>query len=121
MPPTSREIREAERDFADILTDWCSISRGTSMNNAGDVSIAWSIVARCRCRIDAPTSGGGGETIFAERVADVANWVVTLPASVDIRDTDRVIIGNRILEVVGTDAPRSWQVGTRVAVIEVTP
>jgi head-tail adaptor len=117
---SDRDLAEMEAAAEAALPSWCSISRGTEVNDHGDVSKTWRIVATTRCRVDVTYGSDDlSERPYAERVADVMTFYVTMPASVDVTSRDRIMVGARILEVVGVDDAQSWQITKRAVVIEV--
>lgn len=107
--------REAEASLPDTAT----VARATTVSDgAGGRTETWATVATTRCRV-APGGNLPAERIVADRVKSTVVWSVTLPATVDVRATDRVLVGTRTFEVIGVLAPRSFGVLARVVAVEV--
>lgn len=73
-----------------------------------------SVVGTTKCRV-AP--GGQRESVVAGRLIGVGTWRVTLPATSDVRQTDRLRIDGRVYEVLSILAPATFETA-RVCVCE---
>ena len=81
------------------LIDACTVTRRTlSSDSAGGHSATWATAATTVCRV-APAREN--ERLLAGQQRIVAEWKVTLPASTDVRDADRIVVGARSFEVIG--------------------
>lgn len=103
---------------SDTLPDTAVISRNTPTSDGmGGWTDAWAAVGTVDGRL-AP-SGGGAESLMAERITDTDAWNITLPYGTDVTAKDRVSIDGRSFEVV-TVLPKSWETARRVVATEVS-
>lgn len=81
------------------MTETVVISRRTlTTDSIGGYTDSWATASTTVGRI-APV--GANEATLAGQQRILANWKITLPASTDVRNEDRLTIGSRVFEVVG--------------------
>ena len=102
---------------AQALPDLCTIQQPTIAPDAiGQPVRSWTNRATsvpCRLAIRSAS-----ERLFAERPTPAGDWVLTLPWDQEIDPEDRVLIGDRIFEVVGTESD-PWELAHRAGLVEV--
>jgi head-tail adaptor len=86
-------------------------------DSGGGGTTSWTAAGTVGCRIAA--FGSGAERNIADRLAEEAEWIVSLPAETAITTSDRVTINNTDFNVIAMSAPRSWELSRRVEVSEV--
>lgn len=93
------EIASARQDMNTMLLDRASVARSvTASDGAGGQTSDWQTVATgVPCRLAAASSGGEART--ADRLLDATTHLVTFPAGTDVRNDDRVTVGDITLEV----------------------
>ncbi len=115
---TTSEISAMRAAVAESLTVSAQIQRKTlATDSAGGYTESWSVQATVNCRI-APAGTSPSERVIAERVSAVAPWMITLPASTDVRPDDRIVAGGRVYQVVSVLAG-TFEVARRVLCSEV--
>lgn len=90
-------------------------SQGFVDDGGGGGSHSWSAAGTVSCRI-APVSGNERE--IADRIAEDAQFVVTLPAETSISQTQRIVTGGGTFNVLAVRAPRGYEITRRVEVGE---
>ncbi len=101
------------------MPDTCTVQRVTLTDDGyGSHTEKWDDVASYRCRLSPVASPK--ELLLAGQTAQVADWMVTLPHGVDVKVSDRIIIGTRVLEVTGVVQGSNWQTALRVTAKEVS-
>lgn len=109
----------AMRHIANLaLPDTCTVSRKTTVSDGGGGQTAtWADLATgVACRI-APV--GGGETgEQGNRIEQATTHVITLPASQDITEADRVTITGVVYDVTLVRERGAWEISRRVEVRE---
>ena len=73
----------------------------------GGTSEVWTSVLTIPCRVSAGSASDS--SVLAGQLRERAPWRVTVPALTDIRVTDRIQVDGRTLEVVGIDAPSTYE------------
>jgi head-tail adaptor len=101
------------------LPDAAQIRRKTEVNSALGVEETWanhgSPVA-CRIgRIDRQPE----ERAIVERVGALVGYTVTLPASTDVTEADRLIISSRTFEIIGV-IKKSYETALKLICVEMT-
>lgn len=90
--------------------------RTTTSDDGGGRTTSWAPLATVSCRI-APV--GGGETGTAgARIVDETTHMVTLPASADVSEADRLVISDVTYEVTAVRKRGAWETSRRVEVKE---
>lgn len=84
-------------------------------DGGGGGTLGWSAAGTVSCRI-APMTGS--ERDIADRVAEDAESVVTLPADTDIDASDRLLIDGRTYNVLHVRERDAWELTRRVEVGE---
>lgn len=80
----------------------------TTSDGMGGTTGTWATIVTVPCRVSAGSASDS--TMLAGQLRERAPWRVTLPALTDIRVSDRIRIdGSRTLEVVGIDAPSTYE------------
>lgn len=123
MPLTTSEISSIRTCFEEeTLQDTAVISRPTKTpDGQGGRTAAWADIATVPARIGPGQRGASSvEGTIADRVGGANPVIVNLPAETDVTLADRVTILGRVLEVVGSDAPRSWEFTRQLICVEVT-
>jgi head-tail adaptor len=113
---TPTEQRDMQATSEEAMPDWASIHTPIVANDDGDAIETWQMRWRGKARVGPM---GGGEQVFSDAVKDLCQWIVTLPSDCGLTTRERIIIGNRTLDVVSVAAPRSWQLAVRAACVEV--
>lgn len=113
------EISAMRATIAKTLPETARIERMTRTPDGMGGSIeTWTTIATVSCRI-APAGYAPSETAIANRISDRVAWTMTFPAETDIDAADRVVIGDRVFEVIGVFSPRTYELSTRVIATEV--
>lgn len=115
------ELTAMQATATSALPDTAQIrSRSYVPDGRGGQTATWSAPISVPCRLS-PTVMRPSEVIDVSQVERaVSPWLVTLPATVTVNQTDRITVGNRTLEVLDViDAPRSWILETLVHCQEV--
>ncbi len=123
--------RSVERLRSGVLFDQTAeIQRPVTIGDGlGGQTTTWETVATVPCRVvpggTQPRDSVGGEVaagpwMASPRVSTIQTWVVSVPVDTDIRPQDRLIVDTRAFEVVAPLGPRSDEVRTRVACVEIT-
>lgn len=93
------------------------ISGGTFLSDAGGGgSSTWTPSGTVACRLS-PISGSERE--IADRIAEDATWIITLPAETSISTASRVTVAGVGFEVLALHAPRSWEITRRAELGEI--
>lgn len=82
-------------------------------DGGGGGTVAWTAAGTVSCRI-APLSGSERE--IADRVAEDATAMLTLPAETAITESDRVITGGETFNVLYVHDRGTWEITRRVEV-----
>lgn len=98
------------------LPDECGVVRDIhASNGAGGQTSTPATVAIVACRVSPLTDTiRNPELVAAERLVPTAPWIVTLPATTNVLETDRIFSAGREFEVAAVLAPRSWEIGRRL-------
>lgn len=129
---TQAEKDGMRADFEESLPDEATLYRKVYQDDGqgGQVETPESPIESgpFACRVSplgATLSGWRMEQRLAERLAGQTGWMLTLPFGTDfaISDTASVLIvetlETKALEIVGVMDPRTYQVGTRLACVEI--
>lgn len=113
----SGDIAAMRRRLNSLLPDTATIERATKTKSAGEVTEAWSPIARgIACRI-API--GGGETgSIAGRISERTTHLVTVAAAQDVEEADRIAVNGSTYEVTLVRKRGAWELSRRVEVRE---
>lgn len=96
---TTAELTAMRTVQQQTMVETVVITRRTlTTDSLGGFTDSWSTAATTVGRL-APV--GAREATLAGQQRIVANWKITLPASADVRNEDRLTIGSRVFEVVG--------------------
>lgn len=97
------------------LPDTAVISRATlASDSMGGYTETWATVATVACRLDPP--GNARLDQWQEKIMNRAVFILSTPASTDIRSQDRATISGSVYEVLGLmDA--SWEITSRAVVV----
>ncbi len=106
----------------DSLPDTAVIQRGTvHSNHGGGGTTAWVATGTVACRLSPISAAGfGAERVIADRLAEDANWLITLPQATTVDTDSRVVISSETFEVLALHEPRTWELCTRVEANQVT-
>lgn len=100
------------------MLDSASIRRPVVANDGiGGTSRTWSVVGTVKCRM--AVNAAGDSAVLAGQIVERAPWRVTFPALTDIRNTDRLVINGKTLEVVGVAGPSTYETARVVVCTEV--
>lgn len=120
---TAAEITWMRATEALTLPDTCAVHRKSSVSDGrGGQTESYAVVSgmsTLACRL----SAGGNqadESITAEQMRNRSYWIITFTQGVDVRDTDRIVIGSRTFEVMKALAHGAWEMARRVQCVEVT-
>lgn len=108
---------DAMRDTAAQALPGTAIIQSQSVtdDSGGGGSVSWTAAGTVACRV-APMSGNERE--IADRIAEDAKWVITLPAETAITTKQRIVAGGGTFNVLAVRAPRSYEITRRVEVGE---
>lgn len=111
---TDAELDSMRADAALALPGTAVIQRETFTDDGGGGGTAgWTAAGTVDCRI-APISGSERE--IADRIAQDAASVVTLPAETSITVRDRMVISGGTFNVMAIRQRNEWEITTRVEV-----
>lgn len=113
---TDAEIAAMRATLEDSLPSTCVIMRttaGTSDNAGGYLPGTTSAAGTVACRVS-PSMLRPNEVVVAGQSGMESNWVITFPATTDVRSTDRIVSDGVTYEVVAPLGPRSYELGRRV-------
>lgn len=114
MTLSAAEIAAMREDLEDTLPDTCVIQRRTlTSDSQGGRTESWAAAGTVACRLS-PLGNLDSEESRADRVSGEEDWIVTLPASTDVTERDRLVILTNTYEPVGLRAVRSWELSRRV-------
>lgn len=110
---TSDELTSMRATAADALPDTAVIQMRTRTDNSGGgASSVWTAAGTVDCRL-APMRGDERE--IADRVAEDADFLVTLPVSAAVTTQSRVLINGGTYNVAAI-RDRSWEITQRIEV-----
>lgn len=117
---SSAELAGLRTTLDQSLPDTAQVLRlGTVSDGMGGNTGTWANYGSAvACRVS-PAGNSPSERVLADRVQGRQLWVVTLPATTDIGTQDRLAVGTRTFEVMGTSAPRSYELQRRLFCVEV--
>lgn len=115
---TNAEIVAMRETLNASLPSECVIMRstaGTADGAGGYIGGSVSAAGTVACRISpvAPIVPGS-ESVIAGQLSMVSPWVISFPASTDIRSGDRITSGDATYEVINPSDVRSWELSRRV-------
>lgn len=111
---TAAELSSMRDVAATALPGTAVIQRQSFTDDGGGGgTIAWTAAGTVDCRI-APISGNERE--IADRIAEDAASVVTLPGETSISVTDRMVISGGTFNVMAIRERGEWEITTRVEV-----
>ena len=118
---SAAEIAAMRSVETQALPDLCTIQRkGGSSDDRGGTTVAYSVRAsNVACRLGRAGSRSGIETVDADKVQQQTPWVVTFAHNQDVQNTDRIVIGARMFEVVSVEPHNAWMMALRAQVTEV--
>lgn len=117
---TSGDVLAMRHTVERTLPDICTIQRATTISDGGGgVTEGWDDLATIACRIS-PTSAGGGEgqNTTSARVVDETTHVVTVPATEDITEADRLMVAGQVYEITLVRKRGAWEITRRIEVRE---
>lgn len=118
---TAGEIAAMREEIELTLPDTAIIYTATSAaDGQGGHTETWAAAGTVDCRLSPRTQQQGSEPGYGERQAAVADWVITLPASTTLTESQRVEVGGTAFEVTRVKAPRSWQLSCRADLTKIT-
>ncbi len=116
---TPNELQDIRAEANQILVETAEIRRRQTVpDGAGGFTVSWQPVGTVKCRL-APVGDSAQERAIADKLTAKVILTVLLPAETDIRHTDRLVVGSRILEVVGVFA-KTEEIVRKVIAAEVT-
>ncbi len=118
---TDADLAGMRSALEDSLPDTAVIQRGTVHSNAGGGgTTAWVAIGTVACRLSPISAAGfGTEREVADRLAEVSDWLITMPQATTIDTDKRIVIGTETFEVLAMHEPRSWDLCTRVEASQV--
>lgn len=103
MLPTSAEITEMRTAFDEALTQTATIYRATETSDEmGGRTESESSAGTSECRLETAEQRPGMSMIaqrIGDRIGDRDVYMVYFPASTDVQEDDRLLIGSRQFEV----------------------
>jgi len=105
-----------QREVENTFTSKCDIERLTKTpNGAGGYSEVWEVPYDLRC-IDCAINqkSPGREDIVAEQPGAINMFVIHLPAGLDLRHEDRIVIGDNRYQISSIPEPVSIEVARTV-------
>ncbi len=116
---TPNELQDMRAEANQILVETAQILRRQSApDGAGGFAVSWQSVGTVKCRL-VPVGDSAQERAIADKLTGKVLLTLLLPAETDIKHTDRIAVGNRILEVVGVFA-KSEEIIRKVIAVEMT-
>lgn len=115
------ELADLQDAAAFALPDRCRVLRpGAAVSDGagGWTPGAATTVAEVACSIAPSASGAEAQT--TSRVVAEADWTITTPAGTDVTTADQIVqtdaagVALRTFEVIGTAAPRSYEITRRL-------
>jgi hypothetical protein len=114
---TSDELTAMRADVLETLFDTCNILRPTTSVDShyfADESSAGTVGTAVACRLDPYTNRNDSSGMVADREANRAYFMLTLPWNATIDDGDRVVFGSDTLQVLQLYNVHSDRLVTRV-------
>ena len=117
---TAAELTSMRATAAEALPGTAIIqSQGWVSDGGGAGTTTWTPAGTSDCRI-APVGGQGGrEEEQGDRITAHAEFIVTLPSDITVTTDDRIVIGSATYNIEAI-RDRSWNLSTRVEVVEET-
>lgn len=103
------DLDEIRSEVADWFDQWCDILERTEVSDGGgNTTHTWAVTERVRARVSpqAPLRSGT-TTEYADRVADIGLWTVTLPYDAPVTERSRLSVAGHVFIVMQVDASRS--------------
>lgn len=95
------------------------IRRATwAADNLGGSTATWANVGTVAGRVDPITQRSPEEREQGGRMIGESSWAVILTHNADVRETDRIVNGTQVLEVLNVTQGQTWQLGTRCECVE---
>jgi len=105
---TTAEMNNARAVQELTMLNTASIQRPTTTSDGmGGTTQAWQSIGESKCRI--AINAGKDAIVLAGQIRERAPWRVTFPALTDVRVSDRLIVGDVYLEVVGVSGPSTFE------------
>lgn len=112
------ELSDIQGAMTALFDKTCVVKRAANtVDGTGYTTQTWNVLSTTTCRMNTPT--GSYMQMLAERLGDLKAWIVTLPATVDVKATDLLVIGSDTLTVQTVFAPQSYSAATRVMATEI--
>lgn len=112
------DIASMRATLSDSLPGTAVLKTATFADDSGGGgSITWTAAGTVPCRI---TPMSMDERLIANRIAEDANWLITLPADTAVNHRQRLAIDGRSFEVLAVRAPRSYEISRQVEANEVS-
>lgn len=117
---TATDLQSMRAALQESLPETVTIQRLTRASDGmGGFNETWAQVASVPGRLS-PAGTQPTEGVVASVLQSQQAWIVTLPAGTAVTAADRLQIGSRTFEVIGVQAPRSYEIATRIVAVEVS-
>lgn len=109
------DMAQMQRVLATTWPDSIVVHRKSDTSDGQGGSIAaYAAHGTYLGRVAYVTARAGEERVSGGRTVAEASWVVTLPGTASVLDTDRIVYEGGTLNVVHVKTPTTWQMTTRV-------
>lgn len=114
---TQRERDELAREILSWLPETATVLRPARQQDAYGVSReVLSAVGQVRCRV---SENRAAREFLAQQVTTVSDFLVTVPATADVREGDVLDLGATRLRITGVIGPGSYGLSKRCVAAEV--
>lgn len=113
---TGAELTDMREEAELALPDVCVVqARTLTSDGQGGRTEAYATSVTTTCRVSpAGQTTQGNEVTRGDGTKALADWIVTLPYSTSVAQTDRLLVNGVTYEVLGVKAPRGWEITRRV-------
>lgn len=120
LPLSTAELVQM-RHTADTYLAGTAVIHTATKTADGQGGYTWTYAATgtVDARLSPEDQRSGGEPIVGSRVAEVAPWILTVPASTSIDEDDRVVYNTVTYEVSEVLTCIPWEISRRVRLMEV--
>jgi len=108
---TAEQLAAIQAVQAEAMTQTATIIRLSNVSDGMGGYTQTSTESPAACRV-APSRNMPDATVFAGRLNESIPWRVYLPAGTDVREGDRLTVGDRTFEVLGILAPHTYETAT---------
>jgi len=116
---TSAELALMKADLATTWPDSIVVQRQTfASDSQGGSTSTWAANGTYSGRVAYVTARVGEEYAAAGRAQAESSWIVTLPGTASVLDTDRLVYSGGTFNVTHVRTPTTWQMTTRVECVE---